>query len=126
MTTSYGLCVYDETAGVPTLKLAADIPAGGTCAGKPCWKETGHGFKYADKDATPDGVVSLLLKEGLEGFAQIQLKAMGVNLAMPTLPLDQDTTVTVQLKNDQGVCWEADYSAPAITNSQVEFRDKSD
>jgi len=45
---------------------------------------------------------------------------------MPALPLDQNPTVTVQLKNDQGICWEADYTAPAITNEQVQFRDKSD
>jgi hypothetical protein len=40
--------------------------------------------------------------------------------------IDQDTTVTIQLKNDDGTCWEADFTAPAITNEQVEFRDKSD
>ena len=32
------------------------IPPGGTCAGKPCWKATGaKGFKYKDKELTPDG-----------------------------------------------------------------------
>lgn len=125
-TTTYALCVYDETAGTPTLKLAADIPAGGTCAGKPCWTATAHGFKYADKDAIPDGVVSLVLKEGLEGFAKITLKGQGANLQMPILPLDQDPAVIVQLVNDQGVCWDANYTAPAIANEQVQFRDKSD
>jgi hypothetical protein len=126
MTTSYALCVYDETTGTPTLKLAADIPAGGTCAGKPCWRETARGFKYSNKGATPDGVVFLALKEGLEGLAQITLKGAGINLQMPSLPLDQDPAATVQLKNDAGICWDADYTAPAITNEQVQFRDKSD
>jgi 6-phosphogluconolactonase (cycloisomerase 2 family) len=125
-TTSYALCVYDRAGGTPALKVAADIPAGGTCAGKPCWKETAHGFKYVAKDASPDGVVSLALKEGLEGLAKITLTAKGVNVEMPSLPLDQDSTVTVQLKNDWGICWDADYTAPAITNDQVQFRDKSD
>jgi hypothetical protein len=125
-TTSYALCVYDRAAGTPTLKVAADIPAGGTCAGKPCWKEKTHGFKYVDKEATPEGVVSLVLKEGLEGRTQITLKAKGINLEMPSLPLDQDPAITVQLKNDRGICWDADYTVPAIRNEQVEFRDKSD
>ena len=125
-TTNYALCVYDRSAGSPTLKMAADIPGGGTCAGKPCWKESAHGFKYVDKDGTSDGVVSLALKEGRQDLAKITLTAKGVNVEMPTLPLDQDLTVTVQLKNDRGICWDADYSAPAITNDQVQFRDKSD
>jgi hypothetical protein len=124
--TSYTLCAYDQTAGTPILLLTARIPPGGTCAGRPCWKETTRGFKYIDKDATPDGIVSLSLKEGLEGHAQIKLKGSGINLGMPPLPLDQDSTVTVQLRNDHGICWDADYTAPAITNEQVEFRDKSD
>jgi hypothetical protein len=124
--TNYVLCVYDQAGGAPTLRMAADIPAGDTCAGRPCWKETTRGFKYADKDRTPDGVVSLTLKEGLEGAAQIGLKAIGDNLQIPMLPLDQDATVTVQLKNDQGICWEANYTAPALKSDQVEFRDKSD
>jgi hypothetical protein len=62
----------------------------------------------------------------LEGAAQISLKAIGGNLPMPMLPLVQDAAVTVQLKNDQGICWEADYTAPALKNDQVEFRDKSE
>ena len=42
---------------------------------------------------------------------------------MPTLPLT--TTVTVQLKNEDGVCWEASYST-AIKNLPEQFRAKAD
>lgn len=124
--TNYALCLYDESANTPTLKLASTIPAGGTCAGKPCWKETARGFKYVNKQQTPDGIAFLSLKEGLEGFAQIVLKGIGANLRVPPLPLDQDSKVTVQLRNDLGTCWGATYSAPAIRDTQVEFRGKSD
>ena len=48
--------VYDEIAGTATLKVAADIPAGGACADKPCWRETSHGFKYLNKNGTPNGI----------------------------------------------------------------------
>jgi hypothetical protein len=34
--TDYALCVYDTTAGTPSLALAARIPAGGTCGTRPC------------------------------------------------------------------------------------------
>jgi hypothetical protein len=126
-TTNYTLCVYDDVGGTPQLKLRASIPAGGTCRGRSCWKETSRGFKYADKDATPNGVTKLSLKEGLAGGAAIGLQGRGVPLQMPTLELSQQPTVVVQLKNDtSGVCWEARFSGPATKNDQAQFRDKSD
>jgi hypothetical protein len=123
--TNYAFCIYDRAQGTPELKLVADIPPGGTCGHKSCWTATRHGFKYSDRSASADGVTSLVLTEGLEGFAQIRFKAAGVNLAMPPLPLDQDPTVTAQLRNSSGFCWDADYSAPATANDSAEFRDRS-
>ena len=120
------LCVYDETSGAPSLVLAASVPPGGTCDGRACWQETTRGFKYADQAGTRDGVVRLVLQQGLEGRANLALEARGDDVAMPALPLAQDSKVTVQLANDGGVCWEARYGAPAIRNEQGEFRDKSD
>jgi hypothetical protein len=124
--TSYILCVYDEVNGSPDLVIASGIPAGGTCGTKPCWKTTKRGFKYADKDASRGGVTAMTLKEGLEGAAQTTLKGRGSDLSLPPLPLSQDSKVTVQLRNDLGTCWEAVFTAPAIRNEQIEFRDKSD
>jgi len=134
-TTSYTLCLYDETSGTPVLVLAAHIPAGEMCAGRPCWKEKSRGFTYVDKDATPDGVTKLILREGLAGVAKIILKAKGANVDMPgedppgenDLPLRQDTKVTVQLKNNHGggICWDAEYTSPAIVNDELQFKDRS-
>ena len=50
----------------------------------------------------------------------------GANLALPTMPLDQDTTVTVQAVNSIGECWSAQYSAPARTNTADRFVGRSD
>jgi hypothetical protein len=55
----YVFCLYDGTAG--TLLLNRVRPAGGVCATKPCWKQLGSptnpkGYKYTDKDLTPDGI----------------------------------------------------------------------
>jgi hypothetical protein len=124
--TSYVLCVYDATASGPALAVAADVPAGGLCAGRACWHENARGFRYKDRDATPSGITSLTLKEGADGAAQIGLKGGGLGLAMPVLPFVQAPRVTVQLKNDRGGCWEASFGAPATKTSGVEFRDKSD
>ncbi len=117
--------MYDESAGVPSLLLRAALPAGGTCHGKPCWKLAGStGIRYGDRDGTPNGVTKATLKSGIGGKASVKVKAKGLNLAMPALSLDQDTHVTVQLKNSQGVCWGSSYPAPAIRNDSAQFKDK--
>ncbi len=124
----YVLCVYDAT---PSLITSALMPAGGMCnvaSPRPCWTDKSTGFVYKDKDATPDGITGLKLKEGIDGKAKIGLKGKGLNLQMPPLfPLVQP--VTVQLLNSIGVCWEATYSAPATKNEAGppgKFKDKSD
>ncbi len=121
-TTDYTLCIYDSSAR-PQPLLLAQIPAGGTCPTKPCWKAIKGGFKYNDKLFTPDGIQQLQLKSGIAGRSKIILKGKGIDIPMPTLPLT--TTVTVQLKNEDGVCWEARYST-AIKNIPQQFRAKAD
>ncbi len=125
--TSYSFCIYDESAGTPSLVLSATAPAAATCPTKPCWKVTGTtGFKYTDARLTNGGLRSLTLKAGAAGAAKITVKGKSVNLGMPALPLAQDTTVIAQLVNSDGACWEATYSAPAIKNQSDQFKDKGD
>jgi hypothetical protein len=128
--TSYEVCIYDEDAGTASLVMSAAVPAGGTCGGKPCWKATRAGFRYRNKALTPDGIISLSLKEGKKpGKTRIALKGKNQNLPVPVLPLAQDSTVTVQLKNSEGVCWETRHSAPARKNTATKrpvFKDKAD
>ncbi|MCC6765600.1 MAG: hypothetical protein IT293_13145 [Deltaproteobacteria bacterium] len=117
---SYQLCVYDGG----TLRTSLPLPTAGVCGGRPCWKENGAGFQYADKTGL-HGVTRLVLKSGAApGKAKILLKGRGANLALPALPLAQP--VRVQLLSSTGVCWEAAFSAPAIRNQPDQFKDKSD
>lgn len=126
--TGYTLCVYDTTAGSSSIALRADVPAAGTCRGKPCWKRTGAtGFRYGDRDLSPAGILSMKLKSGLAGRATIALKGKGELLDMPDLPLDQGPTVTVQLRRSDGpVCWETTHTAPAKRNDDGQFKDVAD
>lgn len=128
--TSYHLCVYDESGGVPAAVMAMTVPPGGDCGGNPCWAEKGTGFLYKDKSLTNDGIMKLQLKAGADGKAKVSVKGKGANLPIPT-PVGpglfaQDTAVTVQLVNSDGACWEAEFSAPAKGNSSKGFKDKSD
>ncbi len=116
-TTDYVLCAYDASG---TVILKAHAPAGGICRDGPCWAPLGGGgFKYKDKDGTPDGVKTLFLKGNRVG-----LLAKGEHL---TLPADMTTIVqplTVQIQNSDGFCFEAVYAAPAMKQKVDQFKDK--
>jgi hypothetical protein len=96
----YAFCLFDQSG----LVMSAAVPAGGTCGTKPCWKAlSGKGYKYVDKEGTPDGVTKLLLRSGGAGLAKVILKGKGANLDMPSLPLTLNVTAQVQGAN--GECW---------------------
>src|SRR5262249_4942194 len=120
--TDYQLCVYDSGGRV----LSAQAPHAGVCATKACWKASGtSGFKYKDKDLTPNGIAQISLKAGVDGKAKIQVQGRGGFLGMPSLAgLTQP--VTVQLQNSTGVCWESVFNAPPTVQSASQFKDRAD
>ena len=125
--TSYAICVYDESGGEPSLVISAAAPAMRMYAGKPCWKETTRGFKYFDASTSPGGLQKVLLNAG-GGRVSITVKAKGDHFPMPA-PMSpsqffhQNNTVTVQLVNsDGGVCWESVFPAPARRNTVDQFK----
>ncbi len=122
-TTSYHLCIYDGSG----LVLSGLAPAGGTCGPRPCWKEGAHTFKYLDREQTPDGLRSILLREGsLPGKAKITVTAKGPLLGIAALDV-LVSPLRIQLGNTLGVCREADYSfPPALRHTASQFRDRAD
>ncbi|MBY0397868.1 MAG: hypothetical protein K2X91_15555, partial [Thermoleophilia bacterium] len=120
--TDYTLCVYDGDGEVVS---SAYAPGGGTCDGKPCWKETGSGFKYRRRDISGSGLASslqVILKAGAAGKAKIGVVEKGG--PVPALPLAEPARV--QLVNGAGACWEAGYASPALRNDASQFKDKND
>jgi cysteine-rich repeat protein len=123
--TSYQFCIWEEVGGDPRLSASYHIPAGGMCGSKPCWKEGATGFKYANKDHTPQGIAGLQLKQGLApGKSKIILSGKGAHLPVPVLPFIQSPDVVMQLISSDGVCWETRYGMPAFRNQPDQFRDK--
>jgi hypothetical protein len=121
-TDAYFLCVYDGT----TLVSSTVVPADGTCAGKPCWKSTRSGFLYKDRDLTPEGARTLLLKAGAAGRAGVKFLGKGTNLDTPN-PATFTGPIRVQLQRaTAGVCFEATYSAPFKKNVGGKFIDSAD
>jgi hypothetical protein len=123
---THALCIYDETAGVPSLVFDVVIPPDGMCAGEPCWKPTGSsGFKYKDDNLANEGTQKITLKAGAAGKAKIIFKGKGTGLGLSTAELDKDPTVTVQMRNTAGQCWQARYTT-AIKNQPDIFKAKGD
>ncbi len=124
-TTAYAFCVYDTSAEVPALVMSATAPAGGICAGVPCWRQRPRGYVYKNTELTPDGLLSLSLNGGDQGRASLTAKGRTSLLHMPSLPLHQESTVTVQVVSSDGAaCWQAAYTAPAVVNQVDAFLDK--
>jgi hypothetical protein len=107
------LCFYDASAATQPLALLL-LPPGGTCGSKACWKRLGgHGYRYRDPTATPDGITDLKLKVGANGELQLTARGKGVLLPVPALPLV--TPVTAQLAIGEGAglsCWQAVFPSP--------------
>ena len=113
----YAVCLYDELADVPYLASEQLVDAGGTCAGKDCWKGNARLFKFKNKTGDgSDGITNLKMKEGTDGKAFVGIKGKGPALALPALPLLVDSQLTMQLISEATAgCWEAGYSAGSVS-----------
>ena len=121
-TDDFELCVY--AGGDTSTILSSRAPAGGSCAGKPCWSGLSTGFKFKDRDGTPDGASRIKLKAGADGKAKANFLGKGDLLEIAPLggvPLP----VRAQLRNSAGACWEATYST-AKKNDAASFSAISD
>ena len=128
LATTYTFCLYDQVGGLSSLIVEAIVPPAGTCKGRPCWKSTGKGFKYADRDRARNGMRVINLKAGGDNKAAILVKAQGPGIGLPSLPLQQNQAVIAQVKNDRlaGQGWESRFTGPANKNDSVRFKDKGD
>ena len=80
------------------------------------------GYKYIDRDRTPDGILKTLLKSGVTGKARITVKGKGENLPFPAGFLPMATPVKVQLQNDTpGTCWQTTHisTGPLINTTDM-------
>jgi len=120
-TSDYALCVYDAMGR----KVAAAAPAAGVCGSRPCWRAGTTGFRYRDRDLTPDGLQRIGLKAGAAGRGRIMVSGRGSNLHLPP-PAALAPPVRVQLiRDDAATCWEATFTLPS-QNTSDRFVGQSD
>jgi hypothetical protein len=127
--TDYAACIYSTTGGIPALVMSAVAPGGSSCGGDFCWHPIRtKGFKYVDPPGTANGLTKIVLRTGANGEAKVIVQGKGPALPIPP-PADmntllrQDPSVTVQVVNSAGQCWEAAYSAPATKLTGGLFKD---
>lgn len=123
--TDYALCIWDQTASVPSLAAALDIAPGIAWTDK-----SPKGLLYKDKTATGDGVNIAKFKPGVAGKTLAQVKAKGANVPVPVsvsseVTMTQDPSVIVQLRNGAGLCLHTEF-APEHTkkNDGTNFQAK--
>jgi hypothetical protein len=119
----YALCLYDNG----TLLASAAADHGGTCSGKPCWKEHSTYTTYDNRHASTTGTRSVKLTQGLvDGEASIVFKGKGVKLALPDLGSLSGPVVAQLQRSGGGPCFGATFSAPFTQSDGAVFRDTSD
>jgi cysteine-rich repeat protein len=117
---TYSWCVYDDG----TLIDGADVAAGGTCDGKPCWKAAGtSGFQYKSKTAST-GIAQIKMKAGADGKTQVQVKGKSKagNHSTSSLPLTLPAVAQVVISDgDSTLCVEGTFTtAKKNTEGQVQ------
>lgn len=115
--TPYTLCVFDESAGMPALRLESRVEPG---IG---WTAKGSGFRFRDKGGSQDGTTNITLRSGT-GKGVIKVTGKGSLLDVPPLPLAVDPDVTVQLSTG-AACWQARFDT-AKKNDAERFQAKSE
>ena len=108
--TSYSLCVYDDSGVTPSLVVAATAPAGSS------WLANTKGFNYRNASLDPDGIRKVQLKAGDSGKTKLAVKGAGPHLGLPPTPFTLATPVVVQLKADTGMCWQTTFTTPLVSN----------
>jgi len=123
--TSFELCIYDHQAGVPHLRFAFSIPAGGRCGDRPCWRRTPTGFAYRNRTGDPDGITVVQLQGNDGGRGEALIKGNGPQLPPFRLPLVQGPEVVAELRSSDGRCWTTHFH-DASRNYRGQFMAKSE
>jgi uncharacterized delta-60 repeat protein len=120
--TSYSICLYDQTASVSARIAEYDLPTGAAWTDK-----DPKGFSYSDRDAIADGIKKLQLKPGGAGASKMLVKGAGIALpsfepAAPETMFAQDPLVIIQLVSSDGACWHSQFAVGETrTNDGVKF-----
>jgi DNA/RNA endonuclease YhcR with UshA esterase domain len=114
--TSYAVCVYKDDQ----LIMQPVVTGDGSWSGLP------KKLRYNNRLGNGDGIKLVVLNPGTDN-ASIVVNGQGVNLDVPTVPLDPSSSVKIQLVKNPGSgpeCWEGTFSAPFKKDKAPMFNDR--
>jgi hypothetical protein len=116
VSTGFAFCLYRGGSGDAfELALDAEVPPGGRCGRRACWKRVKKGFDFRDRSGRHGGVGRMRLR-----VTQVAVDGGGARLATPALPFSDGERVVAQLRrNDGGACWGTTFTRPRRQSSQV-------
>src|SRR5262245_847150 len=121
---AYRICIWDTPRGAasPRLLYDAEVPAGGTCSGKPCWKvraaKGNRDVRFRDPARRNSGGVELL-EVRTKGSCSVSWSLVAAGVDLPDLApsdgnlLAQHDAVIVEIRNGDGLLVRSRFSAPA-------------
>lgn len=115
---SYKICLFrnDGTEWPPL--YSATVPAGGTCNGSDCWKQTNQGFAYKDRSLTAGGLSNFSLHQR----KGIRFKGRGPNLRLPVeLPSTESSLLYRITRHSGGYdngCWRQQLTTQQSTSTK--------
>ena len=119
--TTLGFCLYDASAASQPL-IEREVPPGGTCGTKPCWRLVPGGYRYKNKLGSAHGVTDVKLRVSSAGELALLVKGKGASLDLPSLGFLPPVRVQLLASDAGGVtCWESTF-AGAIKNEPTLFK----
>lgn len=132
-TSAFRICIWDtpQDQATPRLVYDAEIPAGGTCGGKPCWRSLGtkgsRRVRFRDRAKHNPGGVELL-EVRAKGSCEVSWAFLAGGIDLPDLVgsdgalLAQRDAVIVEIRNGDGLLVHSRFDAPAAANVSTRFK----
>ena len=133
-TSAFRVCIWDTPRDrtTPRLVYDAELSAGGTCRGKPCWRvlrtKGSRAVRFRDRSRGNAGGVEVL-EVRAKGSCSVSwaLVAGGVNLPDPASSvggalLEQRDAVMVEIRNGDGLVVHSRFDASVTTNAATRFK----
>ncbi|MCX8072300.1 MAG: LamG domain-containing protein [Candidatus Binatia bacterium] len=120
---TYAMCVYDYSAGSPTLAWQLALPTGSS------WRlYRGHTYRYGDRSGAVSGLRRVVLQGKGISKGKLVVRASGplLTLSPPQSPSQYfaaDPQVVVQLLKNGGACWESTFTGARRNDAQY-FRSR--
>jgi len=105
----YQLCVYTDDGATAVLASDPAAPASG-------WKHGKGSMHFQGRRGGPHAGLASAKLAAKKGAGALKVGASGDDLSLPSLPLSQGTTLSLQLVGSDGSCVGSDFDSPSVND----------